>query len=217
MQRVPIKMIDYTEEELLNMKKSAAIEGLNEQQQRFCECYIEGHNRRMALLKAGYAAAACNGNYGMRLLHKKEIQRYICWLKVRVFRQHILNAMDLIDEWIRIAFADITDFVEIKPTYIKLKPADEIDGQLVKSIKSGRDGISIELHDKMKALDNLAKYLDDMPQDWKQRIEERKLELMEQEFELKKKLTEIENPTNEDDGFIEAIKQSAKIIWEDSD
>lgn len=107
--------------------------------------------------------------------------------------------------------------MKLKPTYIKLKPADEIDGQLVKSIKSGRDGISIELHDKMKALDNLAKYLDDMPQDWKQRIEERKLELMEQEFELKKKLTEIENPTNEDDGFIEAIKQSAKIIWEDSD
>ena len=111
--------------------------------------------------------------------------------------------------------SDITDFVDIAPHSIRLKPADMIDGQLVKSIKTGRDGISIELHDKMRALEQLARYVDDMPSDWKQRIEERKMQLMEQEFELKKKTSELDNPDKEDDGFIEAIKASAESVWTD--
>ena len=122
----------------------------------------------------------------------------------------MVNAVDLIDQWIRIAFSDMTDFVNIHPGYITLKPASEVDGQLIKSIKSGRDGVSIELHDKLKALDCLSKYIDDMPKDWKQ-----KLELLEEEFKLKKKVYELENPQQKDDGFIEAIKESAKVIWEE--
>ena len=35
------------------------------------------------------------------------------------------------------------------------------------------------------------------------------MQLMEQEFELKKKTSELDNPDKEDDGFIEAIKASA--------
>ena len=54
-----------------------------------------------------------------------------------------------------------------------------------------------------------------MPSDWKQRIEERKMQLMEQEFELKKKTSELDNPDKEDDGFIEAIKASAESVWTD--
>ncbi len=212
MNRAPIDYDEYTEAELLKMPKRVAVEGLTEQQQRFCECYIEGHNRRMAMIKAGYSTAG--QNYAFRLLNKEDVQRYICWLKARVLKKHMLNAMDVIDAWIRIAFSDITDFVDIYPHSISLKPADQIDGQLVKSIKSGRDGVSIELHDKMKALDNLARYIDDMPSDWKQRIEERKAELLEQEFELKKKLSEIDSNEEEDDGFIEAIKQSVEAAWE---
>ena len=50
MRKAPIEYSTYTEEELLAMKKSEAIAGLTEQQQRFCECYIEGHNK-MAKVK----------------------------------------------------------------------------------------------------------------------------------------------------------------------
>ena len=55
-----------------------------------------------------------------------------------------------------------------------------------------------------------------MPKEWKQKLEERRTELLEQEFELKKKQAELENPDKEDDGFLEAIKESAKTIWEES-
>ena len=192
MRKTPIGCINYTEDELLSMKKSEATSGLTEQQQRFCECYIEGHNKKIALIKAGYSHK--NETYVTRLLHKEEIQRYIAW--------------------IRIAFADISDFVDIYPYSIKLKPADQIDGQLVKSIKSGRDGVSIELHDKMKALDCLSRYVEDMPLDFKQKIEQRRTELLEQEFELKKKAQERSIPEQEDDGFLQAIKESVESIWE---
>lgn len=212
MRKTPIGCINYTEDELLSMKKSEAIAGLTEQQQRFCECYIEGHNKRIALIKAGYNHKS--ETYVTRLLHKEEVQRYIAWIKARVLKEHMINACDIIDAWVRIAFADMSDFVDIYPHSIKLKPADQIDGQLVKSIKSGRDGVSIELHDKMKALDCLSKYVSDMPLDFKQRIEQRRTELLEQEFELKKKAQERSIPEQEDDGFLQAIKESVESIWE---
>lgn len=213
MRRIPIHC-EHTEEELLVMKKDKAQEGLTEKQMRFCECYVEGHNRKMALIKAGYSTTA--GNLPGSLLRLPKIRRYICWLKVRITQEHMITAMDVLDEWIRIAFSDITDFVEIKPFSIALKRNDEIDGQLVKSIKSGRDGVSIELHDKMRALDNLARYLEDLPIDFKQKLEQRRVELMEQEFELKKKMYEREVPELEDDGFIQAIKESAESVWENN-
>lgn len=216
MVRIPINYDEYTQEELMKMPKSEAIEGLNEKKQRFCECYVEGHNRKVAMIKAGYGESSCNCNYAYRLLKDENVQRYICWLKARILNEHLVSAIDVIDEWVRIAFSDMTDFVDIFPHSIRLKPADQVDGQLIKSIKSGRDGISIELHDKMRALDNLARYIDDMPKDWKQKIEERRADIMEQEFQLKKKLSDIENPEAEDDGFIEALKQSAKAVWEET-
>lgn len=212
MRKAPIDYNAYTEDELLSMKKREAIEGLTEQQQRFCEYYIEGHNKRLALIKAGYNQKS--ETYVTRLLHNWKVQRYICWIKARVLKEHMINAYDIIDAWVRIAFSDMADFVDIYPYSIKLKPADQIDGQLIKSIKSGRDGVSIELHDKMKALDCLSRYVEDMPIDFKQRLEQRRVELLEQEFELKKKAQERSIPEQEDDGFMQAIKESVESVWE---
>ncbi len=215
--RVPIENDLYTEEELLKMKKREAVDGLTEKAQRFCENYVQGHNWKMALQKAGFSESTVqSGTLAYRLLRDENCVRYIMWLKARVMNAALINAVDLIDHWVRIAFSDMTDFVEIFPHSIRLKPAAQVDGQLIKSIKSGRDGVSIELYDKMKALDSLAKYCDGMPKEWKQKLEERRTELLEQEFELKKKQAELENPGKEDDGFLEAIKESAKTIWEES-
>lgn len=213
MKAIPLNYNEYSEEELLKMGKEEASGDLPEHYQRFCEYYVEGKNRKVALVKAGFKDRPTS--YASRLLANKKIKKYVAWLKTKALNECMVNAMDLIDAWVRIAFSDITDFVDIYPHSIRLKPADEVDGQLVKSIKSGRDGISIELYDKMKALDNLAKYIEDMPSDWKQKLEQRRLELQEEEFELKKKLSEIENPEKAEDGFLDAIKASAKIIWED--
>ena len=88
-----------------------------------------------------------------------------------------------------IAFSDITDFVtfgreevqvmgafgpvEVKDpetgermplkksvNTIKFREADEVDGTLIAEIKQGRDGASIKLMDRLKALDWLADHMD---------------------------------------------------------
>lgn len=202
----------YTMEELLNMSHEDAVEGLTEKQIKFCEVYVLNYNISIALRKAGYESETSGAAY--RIRQKPGCKRYIQWLKARMLHDTLVTGADIINQWIKIAFADMTDFVDVNKFGITLKPVREMDGQLVKSIKSGRDGISIELYDKLKALDSLAKYTDDMPKDYKQRIEERKLELLEQEFELKKSIYDMENKAEEDDGFVEALKESAKVVWE---
>lgn len=213
MVRSPIDDSSYTNEELLEMKKKDAIKGLTESQQRFCEEYVRSYNIPIACAKAGYKTKGSNLGYALR--KKKEVQRYILWLKARILNDVMIDAQALLEHHLRIAFADITDFVEIRPTSIRIKPSDMIDGQLVKSIKSSRDGVSIELYDKMKSLDFLSKYCQDMPKEWKQKIEERRIELQEKEFELKKKMNDFSGNEEEDDGFIEAIKNAAKVVWEE--
>lgn len=210
--RSPIDDSSYTQEELLEMKKKDAIEGLTESQQRFCEEYVRTYNIPIACAKAGYKTKGSNFGYALR--KKKEVQRYILWLKARILDGVMIDAQALLEHHLRIAFADITDFVEIRPTSVRIKPSDMIDGQLVKSIKSSRDGVSIELYDKMKSLDFLSKYCQDMPKEWKQRIEERRIELQEKEFELKKKMVDFDGNEEKDDGFMEAIKEAAKVVWE---
>lgn len=205
----------YTTEELLEMSHEDAIEGLTEKQIKFCEVYVLNYNISIALRKAGYESETSGVAY--RIRQKPGCKRYIQWLKARMLHDTLINGEDIINQWVKIAFADMTDFVDINKFGITLKPVREMDGQLVKSIKSGRDGVSIELYDKLKALDSLAKYTEDMPKDYKQKIEERKMELMEQEFELKKSIYDMENKIEKDDGFVEALKQSAKIVWEQNE
>lgn len=205
----------YTTEELLEMSHEDAIEGLTEKQIKFCEVYVLNYNISIALRKAGYESETSGAAY--RIRQKPGCKRYIQWLKARMLHDTLINGEDIINQWVKIAFADMTDFVDINKFGITLKPVREMDGQLVKSIKSGRDGVSIELYDKLKALDSLAKYTEDMPKDYKQKIEERKIELMEQEFELKKSIYDMENKIEKDDGFVEALKQSAKIVWEQNE
>lgn len=212
MVRNVIEYNEYTSDELLKMKKSEAIEGLNESQQRFCEAFVGSYNIKSALLKAGYDG---NTSQGTSLLKKPRIKRYIQWLKVRILSNSFVAGADVIHQWIKIAFADMTDFVDIKPHGIVLKPSSQVDGQLIKSFKSGPQGVSIELHDKLKALDSLAKYIQDMPKDYKQIIEERKADLMQNEFELKKKMYDLDSKENEDDGFLEALSKTAESVWED--
>lgn len=213
MRRSPIDYDIYTEAELLEMTKKEATEGLTELQQRFCEEYVRSYNIRMAAIKAGYPES--KQYIGMALRRRPECQRYIQWLKARILKSVVIDAATIIDQHLRIAFSDITDFVDIKPTSIRLKPSELVDGQLVKSIKSGRDGVSIELYDKMRSLDFLTRYCEDMPKDWKQRIEERRIELQEKEFELKKKINDVERDAEEKDGFIEAIENATEAVWDD--
>lgn len=83
---IPVDSKGYTQEELLEMSREEAIEGLPIKAQRFCEFYVEGFNRRMALKRAGYESCDCT--YSYRLFQKQSVQRYIMWLKARILNVH---------------------------------------------------------------------------------------------------------------------------------
>lgn len=213
MEKKAIEYDKYSTDELLKMSHQEATDGLSEKQQRFCEAYIGTYSIKSAMIKAGYDYDR-NVSFGYTLRKKPAVKKYIQWLKARAMSDALVSGRDIIDQWIRIGFADMTDFVNVGRTSITLKPAEQMDGQLIKSIKSGRDGISIELYDKLKALDSLAKYTADMPKDFRQLIDERRMDLMEAEFELKKRMQDLEHDESEDDGFIEAIRQASTKVWE---
>lgn len=207
---------DMTEDELLMMTREEACLNLNDKQRKFCEKYVQKFNVILAAKQAGYSPDSAH-TIGWKIRQNPECQRYIAWLKVRVARDCHVDAMDIIDHYARIAFADITDFVSISGRSVALKDASMIDGQLVQSVRHGKDGITVELYDKMKALDKLEKFFDVMPKDWHQKIEERKVDLLEQRVEIERIKAGQTGDDTEDDGFIEALKGSAEEVWGDDE
>lgn len=202
-----------SEEELLDMDRAEATAGLQDKEILFCQHYLNSYNMKTACLKAGFTPnSSVTMAYQMRKKYK--VNRYIAWLKLRVLKECHVEAIDIINKYIKIAFSDITDFVKIKDGKLTLYDDENIDGQLIKSVKKGRDGIAIELYDKLEALKRLEMFFSVMPKDWKQKIEERKLELMQEKLTLEKQKAGFGDIEHFDDGFIDALRDSAEDTWE---
>lgn len=99
-----------------------------------------------------------------------------------------VNGRDVLELYIRIAFADITDYVEFgnytkdgkKGSYVYLKDCDQVDGQLIEEVSVSASGGKIKLLDKTKALEKLEKFFDLFGIDaWKRFVEEQKLNVRE--------------------------------------
>lgn len=209
--KIPLK---ETEEEILALPREAVTCNLTEREIKFCEYFVSNHNNKIASLKAGFKGSSAHIQ-GWKLRQKYDVNLYISWLKLRVSKDCHLQAMDLIDQYMRIAFADVTDFVTIKKGRAIITDSDQIDGQIVKSIKQSPNGAQVEFYDKLAAMDKLCRFMDFVPADWRQRIEERKVELMEQKLELERaKMGYLEND-DVDDGFLEALKETAEQVWND--
>lgn len=205
--------LEETEEELLAMSRDEVIEELTEREVSFCQYYTGKWNVKVAAIKAGYAPSSAS-YVGWRVRNMVKVNRYICWLKVRIAKSCHVNSMDLVDMYARMAFADMNDFAHVVDGKVIPLNSDQTDGQLVTKLKQGRDGVTIELEDRKWAMNKLEIYFDVKPKDWKRNIEERKLKILEERLALdKKKSGEVEEW--EDDGFLEALQDSADEIWDD--
>jgi phage terminase small subunit len=115
--------------------------------------------------------------------------------------------MDVLQVYVKIAFADITDYVtfgkrEVQAfgksgplfdendnpimqeiSYVDVKDSNLLDGTIVTEAKLGKEGIAIKLADKMKALEKLSLYFDLFPDQFKKKIEREKLKLAQQKLE----------------------------------
>jgi phage terminase small subunit len=168
------------------LKIEVETEGLTDRQRMFCIYYAKSFNATQSAIKAGYAKESAHVE-GSRLLANDKIRAEIKRIKAEIAKPLMIDAMDILNQYAAIAFADITDYVNFGGQKVEFKDAKEVDGSLISEIKAGKREISIKLHDKMKALEKLEKYFDLLPDHHKRRIEEERLKIDQKRLELEEK------------------------------
>lgn len=206
---------------------------LNEKQKLFCIYYIKYFNATKAYQKAygcSYESAMVSGHHHLR---NPKITAEIERLKAEKLGNHLIEANDIVQKYIDIAFADMNDFMDIEvvekpllddygevvldetgqPVIVKynrilVKENDEIDGTIVNSITQGKDGVSVKLADRMKALEMLTKYKDVLDDKTKKKLEVEKLKL--DNMKTKAELERLENGDSEEPLKIEIVRRESK-------
>ena len=192
-------------------KKIADESELDEERQLFCIYYLKYHNQVKAYMKVKpgtkYNSATVMAS---RWMHESRVQDEINRLKAELYADALLDHNDIVQKYIDIAFADITDYANFSGRSVSLKDSDYVDGSIVQEVTQGKHGISIKLNDRMKALDWLTKHLNIANAEQKAKIELIKAQ-------IGKLNTGEDNEAFENDGFIEALNSSAKEDWNEDE
>ncbi|CAL83899.1 phage terminase small subunit [Clostridium botulinum] len=178
------------EKEVLNNSE------LTDKQRLFCSYYIKYRNKTKAYMKA-YQCSWENANAHAYELWENVGVRNEIDKQLKEIRDNIkIDIQDLIQLNIDIAFADMKDYVTfgrkeieidkdeennpvmVKVNYVDFKNSNEVDGTLISEVKQGKDGVSIKLQDKIKAIDFLRKHIEFLDEDTKHKldIENKKLQ-----------------------------------------
>ncbi|WP_368653755.1 terminase small subunit [Ornithinibacillus sp. 4-3] len=196
---------------------------LTEKQGLFCIYYVKSFNATQSAIKAGYAPESAHVE-GSRLLRNVKVSEEIRRLKGELQQGVFIDAMDVLNKYIQIAFADITDYAtfgkkEVQQigmfgplededgnplmkeiNYVDFNESSYVDGTIITEVKQGKEGISIKLADKMKAMDMLSKYFDLLSENDQKRLQKEKLEhsmkIEDAKLELQKKAAEKEKSFN---------------------
>lgn len=174
-----------------NIKKQTDVEEVNrvienseltDKQRLFCIYYVRNFNATKAYQKAyecSYESAMQNGS---RMLRNDKVKNEIHNLKQNRLNREFLSEEDIFQMYMDIAFADITDYVSFgretvafgplkrEINTVRFKESDSVDGRLISEIKQGKDGASIKLADRMKALQWLSDHMDLATEEQKARI-----------------------------------------------
>lgn len=178
-------------------------EDLSDKQKMFCLYYVRYFNATKAYQKAYGCAYSTAAAQGYRLLENAKVKAEIDLLKKNRMNRELLDESDIFQKYMDIAFADVTDFLtfgqrevpvmgpfgpvtvtdpdtgeKLQVTkvvnVVQFRESDEVDGTLISEVKQGKDGASIKLADRMKALEWLADHMDLATPEQKARM--RKLE-----------------------------------------
>lgn len=203
---------------------------LTDKQRLFCLYYVRCFNATKAYQKAygcSYEAAVKSGS---RMLTFVDIRTEIQSLKQSRLNRELLDEHDIFQKYMDIAFADITDFVQFgqeeeyvigqfglvqvedpvtgkkaplkqKVNTVRFKESDSIDGTLITEVKNGKNGASIKLADRMKALEWLAEHMDIATEEQKARIAVLKMKSAGDE------------PEDIDTSYVDALKDLAAKVW----
>lgn len=203
---------------------------LTEKQRLFCLYYVRCFNATKAYQKAYGCSYEVAHAEGYKILAKPCVKTEIQALKQSRLNRELLDEHDIFQKYMDIAFADITDFVQFgqeeeyvigqfglvqvedpvtgkkaplkqKVNTVRFRESDSIDGTLITEVKNGKNGASIKLADRMKALEWLAEHMDIATEEQKARIAVLKMKSAGDE------------PEDIDTSYVDALKDLAAKVW----
>lgn len=135
---------------------------LTDKQERFCQEYLIDLNATKAAERAEYSPKTAN-EQGARLLANVSVAERISELQAERAKRTNVDADRVIEQLAKIAFSDITQFVDWSNNAMDIKPSDQVDGTVLSAIVvhryKGDFKREVKLQDKMKALELLGKHL----------------------------------------------------------
>lgn len=164
-------------------------EELTPEQRLFCIYYSKSFNAGQSYQKSYKCTYASAMAAGSRLLRNVNVIEELQRLNEIKRQQIVINEADMVEFHMRIAFADMGDYVSfgqkeiplivegkqqydedgnkrtIKYNTVSLNESENVDTQLIKEVKEGKDGISVKLLDRCKSLEWLDKYFTMNPMD----------------------------------------------------
>lgn len=213
---------------------------LTDKQRLFCIHYIRSFNATKAYQKAygcSYENAMQNGS---RMLRNDKVKEEILRLKQERLNREFLSEADIFQKYMDIAFADMTDYmtfgteevpvmamygpVKIKDpetgeekqltkivNTVRFKDSSEVDGTILSEVKQGKDGASIKLSDRMKALQWLS---DNMKLGTEQQLA--RLEQQRAQIDLLRARKQDLTGENESQEAVEKLDQILKELRENA-
>ena len=197
-----------------NRKAAASIEAneeLTDAEKDFCTAFVHAPSAAQAAMLTGhysnYNSAKVNA---WRMMQKPVVVEEITRLKAIKRTMMLADGDDVIEMHMRVAFADMSAFVEFgretvpvmtafgplvikdpetgenreitkEVNTVKFKDHASVDGTLISQVKMGKDGASVKLKDSQKSLDFLERYFLLNPMDQhKKDFDEKKLALEQQ-------------------------------------
>ena len=204
--------------EIQEAKRVMTNPNLSEEEKLFCLYYWKSRNATQAYQKAYGCKYSTALGHGYALLRRPAVAAEIKRLQQLTAETIFLQEEDIVEKYMRAAFSSMDDFLEwgteevpvmtqfgpltevdeetgetvtVTKTanYVRFRPSDEVDGSLISEVKNGRDGASIKLLDKHKAMEWLSKYFVMFP--------ESKFKLEYEKKKAEAELSHIENQEKE--------------------
>lgn len=172
--------------QLAIVRSVEANEELTEGQKLFCIYWMKNHNATQAYYKAYDCTYNTANTEGPKLLVKPRVKAEIARLKEIRNEGLFIDQEDIVERYMKIAFADITDFAVIKDNRVYVMNSNMVDGSIIAEIKPTQFGVGIKLENQMKALEWLSDYFCMNPMDQhKRKYDESVMQLREKELKLK--------------------------------
>ena len=134
---------------------------LSAKRQRFAEEYLVDLNGTQAAIRAGYATIGAKVT-ASRLLTDANVQQAVQTGRARLSERTDVTVERVIEEYRRIAFADLRNLVAVVGGDVVITDTDDLTDEQAASlaeVSATKDGVRIKTHSKIAALDSLAKHL----------------------------------------------------------